>query len=394
MKDILIASAVRTPIGTFQGGLKDVTAAQLGATVIRESALRAGVPITCAEHVWMGQVLQAGGGQNPARQAALTAGVPVHAPAASVNLVCGSGLQSVILGGQSIRTAEASVVIAGGMESMSQAPYMLTQARGGYRYGHGVLLDSVQRDGLTCALLEQPMGITAERIVTRYGISREAQDQFAAQSQARAEAAIAAGRFQAELVAVRVPERKGGTRLVERDEHPRAGTTAESLAKLKPAFVPTGSVTAGNSSGINDGAAALMLCAPEQLAAYEAAAPLGLIRGWAVVGLEPEWMGLGPVPAIQAALKRAGLALQQMDLFEINEAFAAQALAVIHELELDVERVNVNGGAIALGHPIGASGARVLVTLLHELKRRQARYGVAALCVGGGHGIAVVVESV
>lgn len=391
MNEVFIASAVRTPIGAFQGNFRDMAAVDLGASVMEEACKRAKIANERVDHVYMGQVLQAGIGMNGARQAALKAGIPVHVPATSVNLVCGSGMQTVMLGAQCIRSGDAGVIVAGGMENMTQSPYLLKQARQGYRYGHGELIDSVLFDGLTCAIDHQPMGMTAERLAERYGLTREQQDAFALQSQQRAEAAMGDGRFQEETVAISIADRKGSARLIAADEHPRRGMTMEALAKLNPAFSAQGTVTAGNSSGINDGAAAVVLCSQEAAAAHSLA-PKAAIRGYAAVGLEPEWMGLGPVPAVKQALRKAGLRLQDIGLFEINEAFAAQSLAVMRELELEPERVNVNGGAIALGHPIGASGTRVLVTLLHEMQRRQVRYGAAALCVGGGHGVAVVVE--
>lgn len=391
MNEVFIASGVRTPIGAFQGSFQDTAATELGAAVMKEACQRAGMAGEQVDHVYMGQVLQGGIGMNGARQASLQAGIPERIPATSVNLVCGSGLQAVMLGAQCIRSGDADVIVAGGMENMSQSPYLLKKARQGYRYGHGELVDSVLHDGLTCAITGQPMGWTVERLAERYGLAREQQDAFALQSQQRAQAAMQDGRFQEETVAVSVADRKGGARLIAADEHPRPGLTMEALARLRPAFSTQGTVTAGNSSGINDGAAAVVLCGREA-ADKRGIAPIAAIRGYAAVGLEPEWMGLGPVPALTQAIRRAGLRLQDIGLFEINEAFAAQALAVMRELELDFERVNVNGGAIALGHPIGASGARVLVTLIHEMRRRHIRYGAAALCVGGGHGVAVVVE--
>ncbi|MCM3338910.1 acetyl-CoA C-acetyltransferase [Paenibacillus sp. MER TA 81-3] len=391
MNEVIIASAVRTPIGAFQGNFRDMEAVELGAVVMEEACKRANIASERIDQVYMGQVLQAGIGMNGARQAAVKAGIPVCVPATNVNLVCGSGMQAVMLGAQCIRSGDAGVIMAGGMENMTHSPYLLKQARQGYRYGHGELVDSVLLDGLTCAIIKHPMGVTAERLAERYGLTREQQDAFALQSQQRAEAAMREGRFEEETVAISIADRKGSARLIATDEHPRPGLTMEALGKLKPAFSAQGTVTAGNSSGINDGGAAVVLCSSEAAAAHQLA-PIASIRGYAAVGLEPEWMGLGPVPAIKQALLKAGLRLQDIGLFEINEAFAAQALAVMHELELEPERVNVNGGAIALGHPIGASGTRVLVTLIHEMQRRQVRYGAAALCVGGGHGVAVVVE--
>jgi len=391
MNEVWIMGAARTPIGSFQGNYRDVTAVELGTAAIQEACSRAGIMGEHVDQVWMGQVLQAGVGQNGARQAALQAGIPIHAPATGVNLVCGSGLQAVMLGTQNIRTGDADIVVSGGMENMTQSPYILKQARQGYKYGHGELLDTVLHDGLTCAFLQQPMGITAEKLAERYHITRDMQDAFALKSQQRAESAMREGRFEAELVPIRVPERKGAYRTVNTDEHPRHGMTMDNLSKLKPAFLSNGTVTAGNSSGINDGAAAVVLCSSEA-AVKRNLSPLAVMRGYAAVGVEPEWMGLGPVSALRKAAEKAGLRMQDIELFEINEAFAAQALAVTEELGIDTEIVNVNGGAIALGHPIGASGTRVLVTLLHEMERRKVKYGAAALCVGGGHGVAVIVE--
>ncbi|MGZ9585371.1 acetyl-CoA C-acetyltransferase [Paenibacillus marinisediminis] len=390
MREAVIVSAVRTPIGAFQGQFGRVTAVELGAAVMKEACQRAPISPEQVDHVWMGHVLQAGLGMNPARQAALAAGLPVSVPASSVNLVCGSGLQTVMLAAQAIKSGEAEWMLAGGMENMSQAPHVLPAMRGGVKYGGASLLDSIANDGLTCAISRQAMGITAERLAERYSISREEQDAFAAASQQRAEAAITSGRFADEIVPVEVRDRSG-VHLVDRDEHPRSGTTMEGLARLKPAFEAGGTVTAGNASGMNDGAAAVMLTSLDEAERLGLEA-LGKVRAWATVGLEPEWMGLGPVPAIRKALTKANLTIDDIDLFEINEAFASQALACMKELGITSDRVNVNGGAIALGHPIGASGTRVLVTLVHELKRQQLRYGAAALCVGGGHGVAVIVE--
>ncbi|MEW9104339.1 acetyl-CoA C-acetyltransferase [Paenibacillus sp.] len=391
MNEVWIAGAARTPIGSFQGSYREVTAVELGTIAIQEACSRAGVAGEQVDQVWMGQVLQSGVGQNGARQAALQAGIPIHTPAAGVNFVCGSGLQTVMLGVQNIRTGDADIVVAGGMENMTQSPYILKQARQGYKYGHGELLDTVLHDGLTCAFLKQPMGVTAERLAERYQITRDMQDDYALRSQQRAEAAMRAGKFEAELVHVRVPERKGTYRIVDTDEHPRHGLTLEALSKLKPAFIANGTVTAGNSSGINDGAAAVVLCSSEA-GVKRNLSPLAIVRGYAAVGVEPEWMGLGPVSALKKAVAKAGLRMQDIELFEINEAFASQVLAVAEELSIDTENLNVNGGAIALGHPIGASGTRVLVSLLHEMERRNVKYGAAALCVGGGHGVAVIVE--
>jgi acetyl-CoA C-acetyltransferase len=389
--DIVLLSACRTPIGSFGGRLKDVSAADLGAVVIREAVARAGVEPAAVDDVVMGCVLQAGAGMNVARQAALRAGLPHETPAETINRVCGSGLQAVAHAAQAVRSGDAEIVVAGGTESMSSAPYVLTGARWGYRMGHAEALDTMVGDGLTCAIGRCHMGNTAEEIAQRFGIDRAAQDGFAAASQQRAAAAVAAGRFADEIVAVPVPQRKGAALGFDTDEYPRAGTTVETLAGLRPAFAKDGTVTAGNASGINDGAAALVVTSEERAKAL-GRAPLARIVASAVAGVDPAVMGLGPIPATRRALARAGLSVADIDLFEMNEAFAAQALAVTQELGLDPARVNVNGGAIALGHPIGASGARVLTTLVHALRARSLRYGVASLCIGGGMGIAMVVE--
>jgi acetyl-CoA C-acetyltransferase len=339
----------------------------------------------------MGQILQGGCGQNPARQAAIGAGIPDHVPSYTVNKLCGSGLKSVALGALSIAAGEADAIVAGGMESMSRAPYFLDQARSGYRLGNGVLEDSILKDALTDAFHGIHMGITAENIAQQYRITREEADAFALQSQQKAAKAISEGLFGREIVTVPIPGRRGEVVLVRDDEYPRRDTTMESLAKLRPAFKEGGVVTAGNSSGINDGAAALLLM-EERAAGQAGIRPLARVLGWGAVGVDPRIMGMGPVEAIRRALAKAGLTLDDIDLVELNEAFAVQSLAVIRELRLDSRKVNVNGGAIALGHPVGASGARVLVTLLHELERRGLRRGLAALCIGGGQGIAMVVE--
>jgi acetyl-CoA C-acetyltransferase len=390
--DAVILGACRTPIGAFGGSLKDLSAPALGAIVIRESLARAGAEAETPDDVVMGCVLQAGAGMNVARQAARRAGLSVDVPAETVNRVCGSGLQAVVHAAQSIRAGDAELVVAGGTESMSNAPYLLTGARRGYRMGHAEVLDSMILDGLTCAMSACHMGMTAEEIASRYRITREDQDAFAAESQRRAAAAIEAGRFAAEIVPVEIVAKKGPPQRFERDEYPRAETTAGKLAGLKPAFKKDGSVTAGNSSGINDGAAALVVASIDRARAL-ARAPLARIVSYAVAGVDPVVMGMGPVPAVRKALRRAGLAVADIDLFELNEAFAVQSLAVVRELGLDSSRVNVNGGAVALGHPIGASGARVLTTLIHELRARGRRLGVASLCIGGGMGIAMVIET-
>jgi acetyl-CoA C-acetyltransferase len=388
----VILSACRTPIGSFGGALKDVSAVDLGAGVIREAMCRAGVEPAHLGDVVLGCVLQAGNGMNVARQAALKAGVPKEVPSETVNRVCGSGLQAVVHAAEAINTGYTDIVVAGGTESMSNAPYLLRGARWGYRMGNGEVYDSMIAEGLTCAIERCHMGITAEEIVSRHGISRADQDAFAAESQRRASAAIANGLFKDEIVAIDVPQKKGNAVRVETDEHPRAGTTAEKLAGLKAAFTSDGSVTAGNASGINDGAAALVVTSPER-ARQLGRQPLATILSFGTVGVEPIVMGMGPVGAIRLALTRAGLSTADIDLFELNEAFAAQSVAVMRELELDPAKVNTRGGAIALGHPIGASGARILTTLIYALRAKGGGTGIASLCIGGGMGIAMVVEA-
>src|SRR5262245_17062604 len=388
----LILSACRTPIGSFGGALKSLSAPELGAIVIREAIVRAGVHSSDVGDVVMGCVLQAGAGMNVARQAALKAGLPREVPAETVNRVCGSGLQAVVHAVEALRSGYVDTVVAGGTESMSNAPYLLEGARWGYRMGNAEVVDSMLEEGLTCAIESCHMGMTAEEIAGRYGVSRADQDAFAAQSQQRAERATSEGRFTDEIVAVSIPQKKGDPLLVKVDEYPRAGTTVEKLAGLKAAFKKDGSVTAGNASGINDGASALVV-ATRAKANQTGARPLARIVSYATTGVEPMVMGIGPVSAVRKALERATLTLADIQLFELNEAFAAQSVAVVRELGIDPEKVNVNGGAIALGHPIGASGARVLTTLLYALRARGLRYGVASLCIGGGMGIAMVVET-
>ncbi len=388
---IVIVAARRTPIGSLGGTLASLPAHELGALAIRAALADADVAPEAVDEVVFGQVLTAGQGMNPARQAARRAGLPDAAPAALVNQVCGSGLRAVGMAVQQIVTGMADIVVAGGQESMSRAPHVAA-VRQGRKLGDLALLDTVMSDGLTDAFFGYPMGVTAETVASRHGIGRNAQDEFALASQRKAADSAAAGRFADEIVAVEVAER-GGTRRVVADEHPRPDTTLASLAKLKPAFAADGTVTAGNASGINDGAAALVLMR-EAAARRRGLAPLARIVAWAQAGVAPEVMGLGPIPASRRALERADWPVSSVDLWEINEAFAAQSLAVISELGLNAERVNVNGGAIALGHPIGASGARVLVTLLHEMRRRRAARGMATLCIGGGMGIAMAVEHV
>jgi len=390
--DALILSACRTPIGSFGGQFRDVSAAELGATAIREAVARARVAPRDVGDVIMGCVLQAGAGMNVARQAALSAGIPVEVPAETINRVCGSGLQAVIHAAEAIAVGFTDTVVAGGTESMSNAPYLLKGARWGYRLGHGEAVDAMLAEGLTCAINSCHMGMTAEEVASRYGVSRADQDAFALESQQRAVRAVGDGSFAAEIVSVAVPQRKGDPKPIATDEYPRADTTLDKLSALRPAFKKDGSVTAGNASGINDGAAALVVVSTERAKAA-GVPPLARIVSYATAGVDPMIMGIGPVPAVRLALDRAGLAVDRVDLFELNEAFAAQSLAVVRELRLDPARVNVHGGAIALGHPIGASGARVLTTLVYALRARKLRYGVAALCIGGGMGIAMVVEA-
>jgi acetyl-CoA C-acetyltransferase len=388
----VIVSACRTPIGAFGGTLKDLGAADLGAIVIREAISRAGVDAKDVGDVIMGCVLQGGAGMNVARQAALKAGVPKDVPAETVNRVCGSGLQAVVHAVEATRVGYTELIVAGGTESMSNAPYILTGARWGYRMGHAEAVDSMLAEGLTCAIGGCHMGITAEEIVTRYHVSREDQDAFAAESQRRAEQAITGGLFKDEIVAVEIPGKKGAPTSFDRDEYPRSGTTTEKLAALKAAFKKDGSVTAGNASGINDGAAAVVVATAERSAKL-GKKPLAKVLSFATTGVDPAIMGMGPVTAVQKALDRAKLKASDIDLFELNEAFASQSLAVARELKLDASRVNTRGGAIALGHPIGASGARILTTLIYALRAQGGGKGVASLCIGGGMGIAMVIEA-
>ena len=391
MSTPVIAGAVRTPIGAFGGSLASVPATELGAIAIRESLARAGVPADQVDDVLMGCILQAGLGQGPARQSAIAAGIPDTVPATTINQLCGSGLRAVAMAAQEIRAGDAEVVVAGGMESMSRAPHV-ADVREGQRLGDMALRDTLIADGLWCVLTDQHMGGTAEVVAERFGVSREDQDAFAAESQRLAALAMERDHFRDQVVAVPVPQRRGDPVLVDRDEHPRPDTTAEGLAALRPAFREGGTVTAGNASGINDGSAAMVVLA-EDRAAELGVRPMARILGYAWTGIAPEIMGFAPVEAVRRALDRAGIGIDRVELFEVNEAFAAQAVAVQRELGIGREILNVNGGAIALGHPVGASGARILVTLLHEMHHREARIGVAALCVGGGQGVAMVVES-
>jgi acetyl-CoA C-acetyltransferase len=392
MDDAVILSACRTPIGSFGGMFKEVSAVHLGAVVIREAIARAGVDAREIGDVIMGCVLQAGAGMNVARQAALKAGVPVEVPAETINRVCGSGLQAVVHAVEAVKAGFIDVMLAGGTESMSTAPFLLKGARWGYRLGNAEVLDSMLFEGLTCAINGCHMGVTAEAIASRYNVSRIDQDAFAAASQRRAALAVSSGVFEKEIVAVDVPQRKGPPIRITKDEYPRSGTTPETLAALKAAFAREGSVTAGNSSGINDGAAALVI-ATEKKARELGRKPLARILAYCTTGIDPMFMGMGPVAAMRKALERAGLSIDDLDAVELNEAFASQSLAVVRELGLDPARVNIHGGAIALGHPIGASGARVLTTLVHVLQARGGGRGAASLCIGGGMGTAMIVEA-
>lgn len=392
MKQVMIVGATRTPVGSFRGSLAPLSAAELGAAAVRRLLENSGLSAEKIDEVIFGQVLTAGCGQNPARQTAIAAGLPVTTPATTVNLVCGAGLKAVQLAAQAIRCGDADAVIAGGQESMSNAPYLLDGVRSGLRFGHTGLQDSMITDGLWDAFNDYHMGITAENVARQYGISREQQDAFAAQSQQKAASAIESGLFDAEIAPVTVKQGKKPPQVVSSDEQPRPGTTAGKLAQLRPAFLhDEGTVTAGNASTLNDGAAAVLLMSEES--ARESGLPiLGRIVSYAVTGVDPSVMGIGPVSACRTALARAGWTLDDVDLIEANEAFAAQALAVGQQLGWDERKVNVNGGAIALGHPIGASGCRILVTLLHEMQRRDVKKGLVTLCVGGGQGIALTVE--
>ena len=391
MNEVVIVAATRTAIGSFQGALASVSAVDLGAAVIRQLLQQTQLDPAQIDEVILGQVLTAGAGQNPARQAAVKAGLPFAVPALTLNKVCGSGLKALHLAAQAIRCGDAEVVIAGGQENMSLAPYVMPSARTGQRMGHGQLIDSMISDGLWDAFNDYHMGITAENLVQKYSLTREQQDAFAAASQQKAVAAIEAGRFKAEITPVHIPQKKGEALVFDTDEQPRAGTTAESLGKLRAAFKKDGSVTAGNASSLNDGAAAVLLMSASKAKALGLPV-LAKVAAYASAGVDPAIMGIGPVSATQRCLAKAGWQLGELDLIEANEAFAAQALAVGKELEWDAAKVNVNGGAIALGHPIGASGCRVLVSLLHEMIRRDAKKGLATLCIGGGQGVALAIE--
>ena len=391
MQDVVIVAATRTAVGSFQGALANIPAVDLGAAVIRQLLAQTGIDPALVDEVILGQVLTAGAGQNPARQAAIKAGLPHAVPAMTLNKVCGSGLKALHLGAQAIRCGDAEVIIAGGQENMSLSNYVMPGARTGLRMGHSTLIDTMISDGLWDAFNDYHMGITAENLVDKYAITHEQQDAFAAASQQKASAAIESGRFVTEITPILIPQRKGEPLVFATDEQPRAGTTAEALAKLKPAFKKDGSVTAGNASSLNDGAAAVMLMSAAK--AEQLGLPvLASIKAYANAGVDPAIMGIGPVSATRRCLAKAGWSLEQLDLIEANEAFAAQALAVGQALEWDASKVNVNGGAIAIGHPIGASGCRVLVTLLHEMIKRDVHKGLATLCIGGGQGVALAIE--
>ena len=391
MTEVVIVAAVRTPIGSFGGSLKDISTVDLGSLVIKNAIERAGLEPEQVDEVIMGNVLGAGLGQNVARQMSVHAGVPVTVPAFTINKVCGSGLKAVQLAVQAVLCGDAEVVVAGGAENMSQAPYILPNQRWGSRMGNATVVDTMLRDGLTDGFEDYHMGITAENVAEQYGITREDQDSFALQSQKRAVAAVESGRFKEEIIPVEIPQRRGEPLVFDTDEFPRKDVSLEGLSKLRPAFQKDGSVTAGNSSGINDGAAAVVVMSSEK--AKELGVPvLATIKSYASAGLDPKVMGCGPIYASRKALEKAGLTVADLDLVESNEAFAAQACAVAKELNLDLEKVNVNGGAISLGHPIGASGCRILVTLLHEMQKRDAKRGLVTLCIGGGMGTALIVE--
>ncbi len=391
MRDVVIVSAVRTAVGTFGGALKDIPAIELGKIAVEEALKRAKVKPEQVEEVILGNVLQAGQGQNPARQVVIRSGIPKEVPATTINKVCASGLKSVMMAAQAIKAEDMDIVVAGGIESMSQAPFYIPGARWGYRMNDGALIDGMIHDGLLDIFNHYHMGITAENVAEKFGVSRQDQDALALRSQQNAGRAIKEGRFKEEIVPVMIPQKKGNPIVFDTDEHPRPNTTKEALAGLRPAFKKDGTVTAGNASGINDSAAALVIMSADKAKAL-GLPPIARIKSYATAGVAPDIMGTGPVPASQNALKKAGLTVKDLDLIEANEAFAAQAVYVNRMMGWDPEKVNVNGGAIAIGHPIGASGARILVTLLYEMKKRQARYGIATLCVGGGMGGALIAE--
>ena len=391
MKEVVIVSACRTAIGKFGGTLKNVPAVELGATVVKEAVKRAGIAPEQVDEVIFGNVLQAGLGQNPARQVSIKAGLPIECTAMTINIVCGSGLKAVALAANQIKAGEADIVVCGGTENMSAAPYAVPSARWGARMNNVQMIDVTVNDGLWDAFNNYHMGITAENVAEQYGLTREMQDEFAVKSQNKAEAAIAAGKFKDEIVPITIPQRKGDPIVFDTDEHPTLGSTMEKVARLRPAFKKDGTVTAANASGINDGAAAFVVMSKEK-AEELGVKPMATIVSYATGGVDPSIMGVGPVPASRKAMEKAGMTIDDIDLIEANEAFAAQSLAVARDLGFDMEKVNVNGGAIALGHPVGASGARILVTLLHEMEKRDAKTGLATLCIGGGQGQALIVK--
>lgn len=391
MREAVIVSAQRTAIGSFGGAFKNVSAVELGTIAVKGALEKIGLSPEEVDEVILGNVLQAGLGQNVARQVSIHSGIPIEVPSLTINKVCGSGLKAVQLAAQAIMAGEADVIVAGGTENMSQAAYVVPGARWGMRMGNGTLLDTMVHDGLTDIFNGYHMGITAENIVEEFGLTREQQDELAVSSQNKAEKALLSGRFHDEIIPVRIKQRKGDDVVVDTDEYPRAGTTLEGLSKMKPAFKKDGTVTAASSSGINDGAAILIVMSKEKAESL-GLKPLVTIKSSASAGVDPRVMGCGPIPSTKKALEKANLTINDMDLIEANEAFAAQAIAVLNELHADMEKVNVNGGAIALGHPIGASGARILVTLIHEMNKRESKYGLATLCIGGGQGISMIVE--
>jgi acetyl-CoA C-acetyltransferase len=388
---VVIVGAARTAVGSFNGALKGFSAVDLGAIVVKEAIKRAGIKAEQIDECIMGNVLQAGLGQNTARQVALKAGLSIDSTAFTVNKVCGSGLKAIALAAQAVKSGDADIVVAGGIESMTQAPYLLDKARWGMRMGDGKIVDEMIKDGLWCAFNDYHMGITAENVLEKYGLTREMLDEFSASSQQKAIAAIDAGKFKDEIVPVEIPQKKGDPIIFDTDEFPRRGTTVEGLAKLKPAFKKDGAVTAGNASGINDGAGAVIVMTEEK-AKELGLTPLAIIDSYASAGVEPSIMGTGPIAATKKVLNKAGISLDKVELIEANEAFAAQSLAVAKDLNFNMDIVNVNGGAIAIGHPIGASGARILISLIYEMKRRDAKTGLATMCIGGGQGIAMVVQ--
>ncbi|URJ46680.1 acetyl-CoA C-acetyltransferase [Paenibacillus polymyxa] len=391
MKKVALVSPLRTAVGSFNKTLAPLSASELGATVMTACLQQSKLEPSLIDQIYLGNVLQAGNGQNPARQAALKAGIPIDVPETTINTVCGSGLHAVALAYNSILAEQGNIVLAGGMESMSNAPYLLRNARNGYKLGNGELVDSLVADGLTCPINHYHMGITAENVAEKYGISRLEQDEFAYQSQLKAVEAKNKKLFEEQIVPVMIKTKKETISFTE-DEHIRGNTTQEKLSQLKPAFKENGTVTAGNASGINDGAAAVLVVSEDKCKEHSLK-PLAYIKGYSLVGVDPAYMGMGPVKAISTLLKQQGISIDAIDLFEINEAFASQALAVVKELGVNPEKVNVNGGAIAIGHPVGASGARILTTLVHEMVRRSSRYGIASLCIGTGMGIAMLVEN-